>query len=49
MKILLTNDDGYNAPGITILAEELKKKRTRYNCSCSSKTAKRKITFDLTI
>jgi len=27
MKILLTNDDGYNAPGITILAEELKKHR----------------------
>lgn len=25
MNILLTNDDGYNAPGITILAEELKK------------------------
>lgn len=25
MKILLTNDDGYNAPGITVLAEELKK------------------------
>lgn len=25
MKILLTNDDGYDAPGITVLAEELKK------------------------
>ncbi len=25
MNILLTNDDGYDAPGITILAEELKK------------------------
>ena len=25
MKILLTNDDGYDAPGITILAKELKK------------------------
>jgi 5'-nucleotidase len=25
MKILVTNDDGYDAPGITVLAEELKK------------------------